>query len=256
VTISNGMADPSAQERSSLAALSAVLGAKIIRADRMTSGDRGATWRLATTIGSLVVRSSIERRAAERWVVASSALADAGLPAPRARVVETDPGTWLVMDDIVGQPGQSWLDTPDRSRTLARSMGSIWRRMHGVDIRGVLPTMPTAAWVAPGFVHGDFAPINVIVDGAGTVVGLIDLEHSHVGDPLEDVAWWGWVVRHHHPEAWLAAWPTLCEAAGVDDRDEAIRGLMLDQLERRLALAPDDTARRRWLARRDEAAAW
>jgi aminoglycoside phosphotransferase (APT) family kinase protein len=243
------------QERS-LAALSAVLGAEIIRADRMTSGDHGGTWRLVTTIGSLVVRSSIERAAAERWVVASSALADAGVPVPRARAVETDPGTWLVMDDIDGQPGQSWLDTPDRALTLARSMGSIWRRMHDVATGGVLPTMPTAAPGAPGFVHGDFAPINVIVDEAGAVVGLIDLEHAHVGDPLEDVAWWGWVVRHHHPAVWLAAWPTLCEAAGVDHRDDAIRGLMLEQLERRLALAPDDTTRRRWLARRDEASAW
>jgi aminoglycoside phosphotransferase (APT) family kinase protein len=250
------MADPSSQERASLAALSAVLGAEFIRADDMTSGDHGATWRLVTTIGALVVRSSIERRAAERWVVASAALAGAGVPGPGARAVETDRGTWLVMDDISGRPGPSWLDTPDRARILATSMGSIWRRMRDVDVRGHEPTMPTATAVTPGFVHGDFAPINVIVDDAGAVVGLLDLEHSHVGDPLEDVAWWGWVVRHHHPEAWLAAWPTLCDAAGVDDRDDAIRPLMLDQLERRFALAPDDATRRRWRALRDQAAAW
>jgi aminoglycoside phosphotransferase (APT) family kinase protein len=109
-----------------------------------------------------------------------------------------------------------------------------------------------------GFVHGDFAPINVLVDAAGEIVALLDLEHARMGPPGADLAWWGWVVRHHHPDAWAGSWRTLCAAAGTDaDADAArLRAQTLAWLIDRAGTAPDPVARSRWLERLAEAAGW
>ena len=73
-----------------------------------------------------------------------------------------------------------------------------------------------------------------------------------------DVAWWGWVVRHHHPEAWAAAWPTFRAAAGVEPgvTDADLHALALLELARRVVSAADAEARRRWLERLTDAATW
>jgi aminoglycoside phosphotransferase (APT) family kinase protein len=109
------------------------------------------------------------------------------------------------------------------------------------------------------FVHGDFAPINVIVDGDGEIVALLDLEHAGVGSPLFDAAWWGWVVRHHHPDAWSAGWTTFAAAAGIDTgagTELDIRALQVTRLLEAMAVAEDDVATARWARRLAEAATW
>ena len=60
------------------------------------------------------------------------------------------------------------------------------------------------------------------------------------------------------PDAWSAAWPTFCSAAGVDlDRDgPTLRALMLGELSHRAAATVGDPDRRRWLDRLAEASAW
>ena len=35
-----------------------------------------------------------------------------------------------------------------------------------------------------------------------------------------DAAWWGWVVRYHHAERWLHAWPRLLAAASIPNNAE------------------------------------
>ncbi len=124
------------------------------------------------------------------------------------------------------------------------------------------------AWLAetdrwrPVVVHGDFAPVNVIVGPDGEILALVDFEHARLGSPMADVAWWGWVVRHHHPDAWRAAWPTLRAAAGVppgEAADAEIRAVMLVRLLESVAAAietADPERRRAWAHRLDEAAAW
>jgi len=109
------------------------------------------------------------------------------------------------------------------------------------------------------FAHGDFAPVNVILDAAGEIVALLDFEHARIGPALLDVAWWGWVVRHHHPEAWSAAWTTFLTAAGVQPGpviDREIRSLQVIRLLEAVAAADDAATRSTWLGRLSEAVAW
>jgi hypothetical protein len=107
-------------------------------------------------------------------------------------------------------------------------------------------------------VHGDFAPVNVILDPAGEIVALLDFEHARIGPSLLDVAWWGWVVRHHHPEAWSAAWTTFLTAAGVEPGptiEREVRSLQVLRLLESVAASEDGTTRTKWLGRLSEAVA-
>jgi aminoglycoside phosphotransferase (APT) family kinase protein len=114
------------------------------------------------------------------------------------------------------------------------------------------------------FAHGDFCPVNAlmaddrrptnddsstiddrlsvrdssspVVGGQRSVVGLLDLEFARIADPLFDAAWWGWVVRYHHPERWLHAWPQLLAAAGIADNAETAVRIRVIQLLRCLEM--------------------
>ena len=115
----------------------------------------------------------------------------------------------------------------------------------------------------PGvFAHGDFCPVNVIIAPPDNTqrttnnkqLTIIDTEFARIADPLFDAAWWGWVVRYHHPERWAAAFPRLLAAAGIDDdqttrtRIAAIQRLrLLEALDYNAALSADRGAA--WAAR-------
>ncbi len=62
-------------------------------------------------------------------------------------------------------------------------------------------------------VHGDYRNGNVLHDGDGTIVGVLDWEMAHIGDPLEDLAW-------ALDPLWNLQDTDL--AAGLIPRDEAI----------------------------------
>ena len=127
---------------------------------------------------------------------------------------------------------------------------------------------PLFAGRRPAFAHGDFAPVNVLVTrrpgGRGwAVAALLDLEWARLADPLFDVAWWGWVVRFHHPERWAAAWPALLAAAGAAGEAERAPAAFADrirtlQLLRLLELADRSRARSAadWPARLAATAGW
>lgn len=216
--------------------------------------------------------------------------ASPAIPIPAPSLFDVGDGTWFVTPWVDGDVGARWLDLPERARTMGHNMGVLHRSLRSIDPRivsaggdgserrpssldragGDLPASALAALdgadatlagrgsVPPAFVHGDFAPINVILGADGTVRAVIDFEHAHVGDPRADIAWWGWVVRHHHPDAWQAAWPAFCAAAGADlDEDGAVlHALAIRELVRRLVAVADDQDRERWLGRLDEAARW
>lgn len=63
--------------------------------------------------------------------------------------------------------------------------------------------------------HGDFAPVNVLTDGA-KVTGLLDFEAVRLADPLLDAAWWAWSVSFSSRVVLEEAWPAFLDGAGID----------------------------------------
>lgn len=63
-------------------------------------------------------------------------------------------------------------------------------------------------------VHGDYRNGNVLHDGAGKIIAVLDWEMAHIGDPLEDLAW-------ALDPLWSLQDPGL--GAGLIDRADAIR---------------------------------
>jgi aminoglycoside phosphotransferase (APT) family kinase protein len=106
-------------------------------------------------------------------------------------------------------------------------------------------TLPTV------IAHGDYVPVNVLLGGDGRLAAVLDLGTWRIAHPWLDVAWWGWVVRAHHPDAWATAWSTFLEAAALpDDVDtqRTIRSLQLVALLERAAAPGADPAWRERLA--------
>lgn len=133
------------------------------------------------------------------------------------------------------------------------------------------------------FAHGDFCPVNALVEDDGrqtmddgtdapaerlrneqpaSLVALLDVEFARVADPLFDAAWWGWVVRYHHYERWLGAWPELLAAAGIANDDLTNQRVRVLQVLRCLEMLGDNDAMHRedklalWAQRSRETAAW
>ena len=75
-----------------------------------------------------------------------------------------------------------------------------------------------------------------------------------------DAAWWGWVVRYHHPAVWSAIWPTFLAAAGLPTggaESTAIRALQLLQVLELAAEAGANAAQREtWLERLAVISGW
>jgi aminoglycoside phosphotransferase (APT) family kinase protein len=126
-------------------------------------------------------------------------------------------------------------------------------------IRTRLAQLSTIGDWDPVVAHGDFAPVNVVLDDAGHIAALLDLDRVGPGPPETDVAWWGWVVRHHHPEVWWASMPTFLEAAGADTESvarERRAALVLAALTWATARGSDAGNQGPWLARLVAATDW
>ena len=231
------------------------------------------------------------RRAATAGAVASR-VAAAGVPVPLpTRVVRVGRVSWLIAPWVEGDSGRKWLDTAERSRRLATRMGALavrlarvdaadldlergWETANGVGslteeclarLGGVLTAdevralqraatviRTSLAGAVPVFAHGDLAPVNVILAPDGTVRAVLDFESARRSMPLFDTAWWGWIMRFHHPATWARTWPLFLEAAGIaDDREttaliEAIQRVRCLELAARTPAARSRTA---WLGR-------
>lgn len=197
---------------------------------------------------------------------------------------------YAVREYLPGVPAATLLDTDAGAATVGRLMGALLPRLAQVETGGVpldavwadpqalagraegwlagsgalldeaergalavtirgLPLL--LAGRAPRFAHGDFCPVNAlvqassegsaaedhqdaqrsVVDGRWSVVGLLDVEDARLADPLFDAAWWSWVVRFHHPARWQSGWRALCAAAAIpDDGATAARVRALQQL--------------------------
>lgn len=238
-------------------------------------------------------------------------LAAAGLRAPRllAADISADP-PYIVREYLPGDIGARLIGTLAGALHVAGAMGELLPRLAAVPTGGAglsdawatpdrlarqarLQLARNGAMLGPAaaralaatierlparfadrpacFAHGDFCPVNVLLEAtdlgpgasgkseasgtnpqAPAVIGLLDLEFARIADPLFDAAWWGWVVRYHHPERWAAAYPQLLAAAGISS-DEPTRARIHDlQLLRCLEMV-DYHAR---TARLAQAAMW
>ena len=263
-----GMA-PGADDRMELSHLAERLGATLRAAEPIGWGDARATHRLSLADG----RRFAARRFAgdepyahvERIGRLMTRLAQAGLPVPSPTIVDARGGPWLLTEWVEGETGAAWLDDPDRARHLADRMGRLASRLRTVDLAIVeladrLVADPVDARMTEpvAFVHGDFAPVNVVMRPDGEIGALLDFEHAGAGPALLDVAWWGWVVRHHHPDAWTAAWPTFLVAAGLETGhlEPRLHRLVLRTLADRAADSQGADERGRWQQRLSTARTW
>ncbi len=246
------------------------LGSRLRAAEPVGWGDARATHRLSLADG----RRFAARRFAgtepyarvERIGRLMTQLAQAGLPVLLPTIVDTPGARWLLTAWVDGETGASWLDDADRARHLADRMGRLASRLRTIDVaivdrddRSVADPGDAGMTELIAFVHGDFAPVNVVMRPDGEIGALLDFEHAGAGPALLDVAWWGWVVRHHHPEAWTAAWPTFLAAAGLRTRPSSKRTLhelVLQTLADRAAACHEADERARWQQRLSTARTW
>ena len=120
--------------------------------------------------------------------------------------------------------------SPDRLSATARqwadALGSSISRADRARLATRLEPLADLLRGRPtGFVHGDFAPVNVLVRG-GTFVGLVDLESVRRGDPIIDAAWFDWIVYFHHRAEERAVWRAFEMTSGVDPKDPTTASLL------------------------------
>jgi hypothetical protein len=104
----------------------------------------------------------------------------------------------LTLGFVRGAHGQDLL-AAGRGAEVLQASGLILARVHDLAVAEVLP----GSRAEPGevLVHGDFGPNNLLFDlRVPEVVAVLDWEWSHVGQPIEDLAWCEWIVRMHHQE--------------------------------------------------------
>jgi aminoglycoside phosphotransferase (APT) family kinase protein len=191
-------------------------------------------------------------------------LAPAHLRAPHLLAADLHASSpLLVREYIPGEVAATLLETPSATRALADQMGAqlgrlarvpttidwldqTWARPGSLaeaaegwlsdcasrlaaDQRATLAATVArlgAEWIGDArLAHGDFCPVNAIID-QHEVIALVDWELARIAGALFDAAWWGWVVRFHHPERWREAWPRLLAAAGLPGTPEAHRHII------------------------------
>ena len=178
----------------------------------------------------------------------------AGVVAPRQLAADASASPpYAIREYLPGTPAASRMNTLDGATRVAEAMGALLPGLaglatHGIELDATWARPDTLAahardmlarcapLLAPGdaevlettivalpaqfagrvagFAHGDFCPVNVLLAG-DEVAALLDFEFARLADALFDAAWWGWVVRYHHPERWIAAWPALLAAGGI-----------------------------------------
>jgi len=235
-------------------------------------------------------RAAVERRARTMSALAPR-LAAAGIVVPRVVEAAPDASPPFVLTDhLDGRPGGELLDDPTDAIALGTEMGRLVRQLwsvpidaleldpswrNGDDLQAVVGAMLAGverelpeATVArlrrlidelpaalggrePVLAHGDWVPVNVLVDGR-VVVAVLDWDQARLSDRLLDVAWWAWVVGHHHPGPFAAAWPAFLETAGVELDPPTmgrIRSLAAARLLEAAASARPGPDRKQWLGR-------
>ncbi len=162
-----------------------------------------------------------------------------------ARSLATQMGQLLVRLSTLAPP--IWLEatwaTPDSLAPAAANWLQVCADRispeHQRVLQALIAGLPNDWPIMPACIaHGDFCPVNAIEE-AGQVVGLVDLEWARVATPIFDIAWWGWVVHHHHLERWHDSWQSLLDAAAITTTPALERHMTAVQCLRCLELLYD-----------------
>ncbi|MBI2060957.1 MAG: phosphotransferase family protein [Nitrospirae bacterium] len=87
---------------------------------------------------------------------------------------------------------------PENGRAAAQQQVDLWTKVYLKDRTEPLPPVDLALrWLNEHLpkkgevtiVHGDYRSGNYLYDDAGTLHAVLDWELTHLGDPVEDVAW-------------------------------------------------------------------
>lgn len=221
-----------------------------------------------TRTGGEVIKVHFGPDGAERAVRAAAALGHAGafgLPVPA--VVALDGPRLVTVEMPAATDGAGLLETAPA--VVLRALGAFARDLHHLPPpsdwtqssdwpppetplpetwlpEAPLPEAPLHDTLSATFVHGDLCPVNLLFDADEQLVGVVDWEDSHIGDPLVDLAWSEWLVRTWHQAA-IGALPDLYAAHGepVPDADRR-RGVMAVCLRHHGARATDSDERAAW----------
>lgn len=100
--------------------------------------------------------------------------------------------------DTIESPLAAALDVPDVSTCWSREL-DYWADVIAREAAEPEPYAQAAIrWLRRNppppaqrlsIVHGDYRNGNVLHDGQGRIVAILDWEMAHIGDPLEDLAW-------------------------------------------------------------------
>jgi aminoglycoside phosphotransferase (APT) family kinase protein len=72
-------------------------------------------------------------------------------------------------------------------------------------------------------VHGDYRSGNFLHDGLGRIIGILDWEMVHFGDPLEDLAWCCDPLWNHFDGSRVAGTITEADAIAIWERESGLR---------------------------------
>ena len=190
------------------------------------------------------------------------ALAAAGVVVPAVLAIDDVRG-WVVLDTLPGRTLDECLDSDDVPLlaadavwSLVESIGSVHLEprldvpgtsthavRHARLIGNVLPSLAdrvhrlaseiVTRWPSPrlGTVHGDLHPGQLLIDAAGELVGVLDVDGAGTGDPLDDI---GRMIAHVMVTAsaqrhagsrrwWFAAQLVDAAANRVSDADLSTR---------------------------------
>lgn len=89
---------------------------------------------------------------------------------------------------VAGMPALCWQRELDHWEKVIRDEALEPQPIAMAALRW-LRRAPPSEPVRQTIVHGDYRTGNVLHDGAGKIIAVLDWEMAHIGDPLEDLAW-------------------------------------------------------------------
>ncbi len=145
--------------------------------------------------GDYVIKAYVGHGARERCRTEQLCLRAFGGLLPVPSLIDAREGE-VTMQFLPGRHGQELIDEGHADAVLYAA-GKLLRCIHGLPKHTV-----QLGGQGRVIVHGDFGPQNLLFSDHGDeVVGVLDWEWAHFGDPLEDLAWAEWIVRTHHPDS-------------------------------------------------------